>query len=342
MKKSSFYKMKECFIIAEIGVNHNGDIKLAQKMIDSAKECGADAVKFQTFTAENLVSPTTPKVAYQNRTTSSQESHFDMIKRLELSFDDHYLLKKYCDSQKIEFLSTPYDIKSAKFLHEQLDVKFFKTASADIVDIPLHIYISSTGKHSFVSVGMSTISEIQDVVDVYSKKNLTLMHCVSNYPCKDESLNMRVMNTLENKFNTSVGYSDHSEGNYAALLSIALGSSVIEKHFTLDKNLNGPDHLASSNPQEFKNLVKSIRKAEKMMGSSIKAIQLEEKEMRLVSRKSITLKKSIKKGNIIKESDLTLKRPGTGLMSGDIKNLVGKAVNRDLLIDYQIKFDDLK
>lgn len=334
--------MKACFIIAEIGVNHNGDIKLAQKMIKSAKQCGADAVKFQTFTAQNLVSPTTPKVEYQKNTTPLKQSHFDMIKSLELSFKDHYLLKRFCESQRIEFLSTPYDIESAKFLHEQLDVKYFKTASADIVDIPLHNYIASTGKHSFVSVGMSNLDEIQEVVKIYNKNNLTLLHCVSNYPCKDESLNMNVLNTLKNKFNTRIGYSDHSEGNHAALLSIALGSSVIEKHFTLDKNLSGPDHLASSTPKEFKSLVSSIRKAERMMGSSIKAIQSEEKEMRLISRKSITLKKSLKEGHKIRESDLTLKRPGTGLMPREIKNLVGRVVNRDLLENYQIKVDDLK
>ncbi|MDA9562017.1 N-acetylneuraminate synthase family protein [Gammaproteobacteria bacterium] len=342
MKKSNFKKEGKCFIIAEIGVNHNGDIQLAHKMIDSAKKCGADAVKFQTFTAEKLVSPTTPKVSYQKITTTPNESHFDMIKKLELSFDHHHILKKYCNSQNIEFLSTPYDIESAKFLHEKLDVNFFKTASADIVDIPLQSYISGTGKHSFVSVGMATMSEVHEVVKIYKKNNLTLMHCVSNYPCKDQSLNMNVLSTLKNTFDISIGYSDHSIGNDAALLSIALGSCVVEKHFTLDKDLSGPDHRASSDPIEFSDLVNIIRKGEKILGNSTKKIQPEEEEMRLVSRKSLTLSNSLKAGDKIRESDLILKRPGTGLMYSEFNNLLGRVVNRNLSKDYQIQFDDLK
>lgn len=345
--KESFFdnpvtKNKKCFIIAEIGVNHNGNIDLAKKLIYLAKKSGADAVKFQTFIAENLVTRQTEKVAYQKKSSSSHETHFDMIKRLELSFDDHYLLMQYCKDIKIEFLSTPYDLESAKFLNEDLKVNFFKTASADIVDLPLQEYIASTKKPSIVSVGMASIDEIEKVVKIYNKKNITLLHCVSNYPCSDESLNLNVIKTLKNIFNVPIGFSDHSTGSEAALAAISLGASILEKHFTTDKNLDGPDHFASATPQEFLNLSQSLRKVEKMLGNNIKTLQPEEMEMRIVSRKSITLRNNLKAGDIINSSDLVLKRPGTGLMASEIKNLIGKTITRDLEAEYQITYDDIK
>ena len=345
-KESFFYnpvtKNKKCFIIAEIGVNHNGNIDLAKNLIYLAKKSGADAVKFQTFIAENLVTRQTEKVAYQKKSSSSHESHFDMIKRLELSFDDHYLLMKYCKDIKIEFLSTPYDLESAKFLNEDLKVNFFKTASADIVDLPLQEYIASTKKPSIVSVGMASIDEIEEVVKIYNKKNITLLHCVSNYPCSDESLNLNVIKTLRNIFSVPIGFSDHSTGSEAALAAISLGASIIEKHFTTDKNLDGPDHFASATPQEFLNLSQSVRKVEKMLGNKIKTLQPEEIEMKIVSRKSVTLRNNLKAGDIINSSDLALKRPGTGLMASEIKNLIGKTITRDLEAEYQITYDDIE
>jgi len=340
-----FSNLSQIHIIAEIGVNHNGDIDLAYKMIDAAKESGADAVKFQTFTADALVSKGTPKVNYQNRTTVPEESHYEMIRKLELKREDHAPLKAYCDKIGLTFISTPYDIESARFLHEELNVDMLKTASADIVDWPLQRYIASTGKPAIVSVGMATLGEIEDVADIYRLENnqdIVLLHCVSNYPCADESLNLTVMNTLRQAFQVPVGYSDHSVGSDAATLSVALGSTVIEKHFTLDKNLPGPDHRASSTPEEFAALVTAIRRAEKMLGNPIKRCQAEERQMAQVSRKSIVLSEALNAGDIIEPRHLTLKRPGTGMFSSEIDKILGRKVIQSLEKGYQISMSDFR
>ena len=340
--KNFFSSRSNCLIIAEIGVNHNGDINLAKKMIDAAKSSGADVVKFQTFKAEKLVSKDTPKVKYQFNSTSPEESHYDMLKKLELSYEDHFKLKEYCKKINIVFISTPYDIESAKFLLD-LDVGYFKTASADLIDLPLHQWIAKTRKPSIISVGMSTIEEIQNTVDIYNEnmnKDIVLLHCVSNYPCSDASINLNVMNNLKNTFMLPIGYSDHSLGNEASILSIGKGACVIEKHFTIDKNLPGPDHQASSNPIEFKNLVNSIRRAEKILGSPEKKVQEEELEMAKISRKSLFLKESIKVGEILELKYLELKRPGTGLLAKDLKKLIGKKANKNLNAGHQVKLVD--
>jgi len=336
--------INKSLLIAEIGVNHNGDMQLAKKMINAAKSSGADAVKFQTFTANDLVSRGTPKVHYQKSTTSPDESHYEMIKKLELKREDHFLLKEYCEKVGIEFLSTPYDVHSAKFLHEELEVRLFKTASADIVDLPLHRYIASTGKHSIVSVGMATLGEIEDVVNIYNNsgnQNLTLLHCVSNYPCADESLNMNVLNTLRNAFQIPVGFSDHSVGYEAAVLSVAFGVTVIEKHFTLDKNLPGPDHMASSTPKEFSSLKVAVRRAENMLGSPVKSCQEEERQMSFVSRKSIVAARYIPVGDIIQPEDLVLKRPGSGVKSTFLDYFIGKEAKKEIQLDQLISFEDI-
>ena len=299
---------------------------LAKEMIDAAVQSGADAVKFQTFRAESLVSLGTPKVEYQKSTTSSDETHYEMIKKLELSLNDHFVLKDYCKEKEISFLSTPYDLESARFLHEEINVEMFKTASADLVDIPLHDYIASTGKPSLVSVGMANLGEIENTLSIYNSKNhhnIVLLHCVSNYPCADESLNMQVLKTLRQAFQLPVGYSDHSVGNEASILAIALGAQVVEKHFTLDKKLDGPDHLASSSPEEFKSLVDAVRRAQKMLGSPIKSCQSEELQMSQVSRKSIVFAQRVEAGTILKSEHLTLKRPGTGLGSEMLEKIIG-------------------
>ena len=299
---------------------------LAKEMIDAAVQSGADAVKFQTFRAESLVSMGTPKVEYQKSTTSSDETHYEMIKKLELSLNDHFVLKDYCQEKEISFLSTPYDLESARFLHEEINVEMFKTASADLVDIPLHDYIASSGKPALVSVGMANLGEIENTLSIYNSKNhhnIVLLHCVSNYPCADESLNMQVLTTLRQAFQLPVGYSDHSVGNEASILAIALGAQVVEKHFTLDKKLDGPDHLASSSPEEFKSLVDAVRRAQKMLGSPIKSCQSEELQMSQVSRKSIVFAQRVEAGTILKSEHLTLKRPGTGLGSEMLEKIIG-------------------
>lgn len=338
-----FESQNHCYLIAEIGVNHNGDMALARQMIDAAKDAGADAVKFQTFTAAQLVSQGTPKVRYQESTTSPNESHFQMIQNLELKREDHGPLKAYCEKKDIEFLSTPYDIESAMFL-DSLGVRFFKTASADIVDLPLQQFLASTKKPSIVSVGMATLGEVEAVVDVYREagnEQLILLHCVSNYPCADESLNLEVMRTLAQAFRVPVGYSDHSVGPEAAILSISLGAKVIEKHFTLDKDLPGPDHRASSTPEEFKALVNSVRRAEKMLGSGAKRCQAEEMQMAQVSRKSLVLAQGIPAGEVITREHLTLKRPGTGLNSQYMKHFIGRKAAVALAAGKMLELSDV-
>lgn len=343
-EKNYFGQLSRNLIIAEIGVNHNGDMQLARRMIEEAKKAGADAVKFQTYSADKLVSPKTPKVPYQESTALKHESHYEMIKRLELPYGEHAPLKLYCEQLGIRFLSTPYDIESANFLLN-LGVDFFKTASADIVDIPLHNYIASTKKPVLISVGMATLGEIEKVISVYhhfSSKHIALLHCVSNYPCSDASLNMRVMNTLQQTFQLPVGYSDHSVGSEAGVLSVSLGGRIIEKHFTLDKSLPGPDHQASSTPQEFSALVRAVRRAEEMLGSPVKYCQEEEKEMARISRKSLHLATPIRAGQSLTLEHISMKRPGTGLPETMIDYLLGRVARRDLESGYQLQMIDFQ
>ena len=337
-------KKNNCFIISEIGVNHNGDIDLAKQMILASKEAGADAVKFQTFTAKSLVSKATPKVAYQKETTNTNESHYEMIKSLEMSKDDHIPIIQYCKDLDIQFISTPYDVESAKFLYEA-GVKTFKTASADIVDLLLHEYLANTGKPVIISTGMATLEEIDEVIEIYRRNdnmNITLLHCVSNYPCKFESLNLSVITSLKKRYNLPVGYSDHAIGYIPAVASILLGAVVIEKHFTLDKNLPGPDHKASSTPEEFKELVDSIRLAEISLGDPIKRVQKEEEQMREIARKSLFYSRKLLKGDILLLEDLTLKRPGTGLLASYIPSLIGKKLACDISTDSMVSLKDFE
>ncbi|NOX66212.1 MAG: N-acetylneuraminate synthase [Chlorobi bacterium] len=339
-----FKTLEQCYLIAEIGVNHGGDLSLAKTMVEEAKKAGADAVKFQTFTAENLVTNFTPKVEYQKQTTPEDETHYNMIKSLELSRDDHYLLKEFCESLQIDFISTPYDIESAQFLTD-LGVKIIKIASADIVDIPLLEYVASTKISVILSAGMATLGEIEQAINIFNEagsNDFVLLHCVSNYPCQYKSLNMKVLTTYKTAFNVVVGFSDHSIGPVASILSIALGAIVVEKHFTTDKSLPGPDHRASSTPNEFSELASYIRTAEESLGTSIKLCHDEEREMAKVSRKSVVLARSVKVGEIITKDHLTTKRPGTGISPINIRNIIGKKTRNNLQKDSLIKWSDLE
>jgi N-acetylneuraminate synthase/N,N'-diacetyllegionaminate synthase len=333
-----------CYIIAEIGVNHNGNMKQARKMIAAAKDAGADAVKFQTFTAKALVTKGTPKARYQETTTDAGETHFDMIERLELKRDQHLPLMKHCDAIGIDFISTPYDIDSAAFL-DNIGAGLFKTASPDIVDLPLQRFLAQTKKPVIVSTGMASLGEVETVVNLYRESGNTqiiLLHCVSNYPCSNDSLNLRVIQALHDTFQIPVGFSDHSEGSHAAIIAVALGARVVEKHFTLDKNLPGPDHKASSTPDEFSDLVQSIRRAERALGSSIKKCQKEERQTLQVSRKSVVLKKSVRKGERITADHLTMKRPGTGISSMEIPRITDKIAKRDMPEDHLLCWSDIE
>lgn len=336
----------KCRIIAEIGVNHCGDIGLAKKIILSAKDSGADAVKFQSYVADSLATSSTSKVQYQKRNSNNNESHLEMLKALELSQSAQMELYDFCNSVGIEFLSTPYDIESAKFLIK-MGCRAIKTASADIVDLDLHSYLASIGLPVMISVGMATLGEIEDCVNIYRSNSafcnqITLLHCVSNYPCSDQALNLRVINKLSTAFDCPIGYSDHSIGYLAAVLSIPLGVKVIEKHFTIDKGLPGPDHQASTLPDEFKEMVEEIRRSEVILGSAIKCCQDEELEMAKISRKSLTLINGLKKGEVLGPEHLTQKRPGTGIPCSAKNQIIGKKLRRSLEANYQLTYMDIE
>ena len=332
------------YFIAEIGVNHNGNINLAKKMVIAAKSSKANAGKFQTFKAENLVTPGTPKVKYQKLNTSKKESHFEMIKSLELTEKMHHEIFDFCKKKKIDFISTPYGIAEVKFL-EKMGCKIFKTASADLVDLEMHNYLAENNKTVLISVGMSSMDEIRECVKIYKKNknyNYVLLHCVSNYPCSHKSLNLNVLNTLKSEFKCEVGYSDHSIGYEAATLSCALGAKIIEKHFTTNKKLKGPDQAASTTPKDFFLLVNEVKKSILILGKKKKECQQEEKQMSLVSRKSLTINENLKKGTKIKKSHFTLKRPGTGLYYNKLKLILGKKTRINFNKNYQPKLGDFK
>jgi len=339
-----FQSLSKCYMIAEIGVNHNGDVGLAKEMIVEAKRAGADAVKFQTFTADALVTKNTPKVQYQKLTTPEEESHYQMIKSLELTKKDFEVLYNYCEDVDVGFISTPYDIESAQFLNE-LGVKMFKIASADIIDIQLHKYIANTHSPVIVATGMATLGEVEAAVNIYEKydnEHLVLLHCVSNYPCSDASLNLKAIEVMKSAFGKPVGYSDHSIGNLASVLSIALGAKVIEKHFTLNRELPGPDHKASSTPDEFCDLVRDVRRAESILGEQRKKRQLEEQQMAEVSRKSIVYNHDLKSGHVLSEKDLTLMRPGSGLPPAMLSELIGLKLTKNVLSKQQLKWGEVE
>ena len=313
-------------------------------MILAAKSSKANAVKFQTFKADNLVSPKTPKVLYQMRNTSSKESHYEMIKSLELTERMHYQLYNFCKKNKIDFISTPYGIDDAKFL-DKMGCNTYKTASADLVDLEMHEYLARKKKTVLISVGMASMREIKECVQIYKKyknKNIALLHCVSNYPCSYDSLNINVIPKLKLLFDCEVGFSDHSIGPHAAVLSYALGASIIEKHFTTNRKLKGPDQEASVLPNEFLLLVEEVMKSKLILGTDQKKCQKEERLMSLVSRKSLTLNKDLSKNTILKKKDLNLKRPGTGLYYNKLSLILGKKIKKNLKKNYQPTLKDLK
>jgi N,N'-diacetyllegionaminate synthase len=331
------------YMIAEIGVNHNGNYGLAREMILAAGKAGADAVKFQTFSAEALVVRDTPKVEYQRRTGDPAESQFDMLQRLELKREYYPPLIDLCLGTGLDFISTPYDLGSADFL-KALEVVAFKTASADLIDLPLQRRLASFDRPVLVATGMASIDEIDETAQIYrtaGNSRFALLHCVSNYPCSDESLNLRAIEVLKSRFRVPVGYSDHSLDPGAASLAVALGAKIIEKHFTLSTNLDGPDHKASSTPEEFSNLVRTVRRAERMLGRQEKRCQDEELQMRQMARKSIVLKKNLRRGDQLTEDAVTLKRTGTGLPPKHLPELLRRSVRRDLPADHIVQQEDM-
>ena len=305
------------FIIAEAGVNHNGSIELACELIDVASESGADAVKFQTFKAENLVSKNAEKAEYQKQTTDASESQFDMIKRLELDIDAHKKLIDYCKEKDIMFLSTPFDHESIDLLNE-LQLQIFKIPSGEITNLPYLRHIGLLNKKVFLSTGMSNLQEAGDALTVLInsgtlKENITVLHANTMYPTPMEDVNLNAMQTIHKEFGVAVGYSDHTLGIEVDIAAVAMGASIIEKHFTLDKAMDGPDHKASLEPDELKAMVSAIRNIEKALGGYEKKPSPSESINIDVARKSIVANQIIKKGELLSKKNITIKRPGAGI-----------------------------
>ena len=325
--------MKTVFIIAEAGVNHNGSIEIAKKLIDVASESGADAVKFQTFKAEKLVSKNAQKADYQKETTDTTESQFDMIKKLELDVDTHKKLIAYCKTKNIMFLSTPFDHDSIELLND-LGLEIFKIPSGEITNLPYLRHIGKLNKKVILSTGMADIGEIEDALDVLivagtKKENITVLHANTMYPTPMEDVNLKAMQTIGNTFECKYGYSDHTLGIEVDIAAVAMGASCIEKHFTLDKTMEGPDHKASLEPDELKAMVKAIRNIELALGSSIKKPSKSELPNMRVARKSIVAKTTIKKGDTLSEENITIKRPGNGINPMRWDEIVGTVASKD-------------
>ncbi|WP_297121740.1 N-acetylneuraminate synthase [uncultured Enterobacter sp.] len=347
-------------IIAEAGVNHNGDEKLAFKLVDAAFKAGADIVKFQTFKAKNLVTEKAVQADYQVTNTGKKESQLDMLSRLELSWEAHHALLAYCKSLGIEFLSTAFDHESLDFLVNDLGLTRLKLPSGELTNAPLVLQHARTGCDIIVSTGMATLSEIEMALGVIAfgyttkadsepslqafqlayaspegqkalKEKVTLLHCTTEYPAPFNEINLRVLDTLEHAFNLPMGYSDHSEGIIIPIAAVARGATVIEKHFTLDKTMDGPDHKASLNPDELKNMVDGIRQIELALGCSLKSPTISEIKNKVIARKSIVASTQIKAGEKLTADNITIKRPGGGLSPYRFWDILGKTTNRDYL-----------
>jgi len=321
------------FIIAEAGVNHNGSVDIAKKLIDVASKAGANAVKFQTFKATNLVSKNAPKAQYQKQTTDKNETQFEMIKKLELDIDAHKELISYCKQKNIMFLSTPFDHDSIQLLNE-LGLEIFKIPSGEITNLPYLRHIGKLNKNIILSTGMANIGEIEDAIDILvksgtKKKNITILHANTQYPTPLEDVNLKAMVTIGKTFDIAYGYSDHTLGIEVDIAAVALGATIIEKHFTLDKTMQGPDHKASLEPHELKAMVSAIRNIELALGSGIKKPSKSEIPNKSIARKSIVAKIAIKKGEILTEKNITIKRPGNGISPMHWDEIIGTKASQD-------------
>lgn len=350
-------------VIAEAGVNHNGSLKLALELVDIAVGAGADGVKFQTFQAEKLATQKAPQAQYQEKNTGKKESQLEMLKRLELSYSDHFKLADYCKEKSIEFLSTPFDPQSAEFLIKEMKLKRIKISSGDLTNGPLLYQIAHTQTPVILSTGMSELDEIKQALLVlamgydqkpllpkeqlrktYSwekalqtlKSKVTLLHCTSAYPTPPSQVHLNVLTTLSKTFGLPVGYSDHTQGITIPIGAVALGACLIEKHFTLDRRMEGPDHLASLNPEELKQMIEQIRITEKALGSPHKTVVDCERSTRKVARKSLTALESISEGETFSEKNLGVKRPGDGVSAMEYWDRLGKKAERNYRPDEAI------
>ncbi|AWW26393.1 N-acetylneuraminate synthase [Acetobacterium sp. KB-1] len=314
------------YIIAEAGVNHNGQFELAKKMIQIAKVSGVDAIKFQTFCAEKLVIAKSPKAEYQEKSTGKDENQLEMLKKLELSKNDFIELKNCCDKFGIEFLSSPFDLESLEFLYS-IGLKCWKIPSGEITNLPYLIKIANTKLPVILSTGMATLNEVEDAVYIlkkYGTEKISLLHCTTEYPTPYEDVNLNAMLTMLKNFDLPVGYSDHTMGIEIPIAAVAMGATIIEKHFTLDRNLDGPDHNASLEPNELKAMVGAIRHLEKALGDGVKQPAESEKKNISIARKSIVAERKITKGELFTEENLTVKRPGNGVSPMKWFEILGK------------------
>ena len=326
------------YIIAEAGVNHNGNFETACKLVDAAKAAGVDCIKFQTFKSENLVSHNAQKADYQKNTTG-EGSQIDMLKKLELSYSEFVSLKEYCDRSEICFLSTPFDFESIDFLNK-IDMPFWKIPSGEITNYPYLSALAKTGKPVVMSTGMCTIDDIDAAIKVLlgnGAKDIRLLHCNTEYPTPFEDVNLNAMQTIKNRFGYEVGYSDHTKGIEVPIAAVAMGATIIEKHFTLDRNMEGPDHKASLEPQELCAMVSAIRNVEKALGNGIKEPSESEKKNIVIARKSIIAARDIKQGELFTEENLTVKRPGSGISPMRWNEVLGNRAKRDFMEDELIE-----
>ncbi|MDP8230764.1 MAG: N-acetylneuraminate synthase [Candidatus Gorgyraea atricola] len=325
--------MDKVFIIAEAGVNHNGSVDIAKRMVDAAIEADVDAIKFQTFKAEKIITKSAPKAEYQKDTTDKEESHFDMIKKLELDMKAHLEILDYCKKNKIAFLSSPFDSESIDLL-DKLGLNLFKIPSGEITNLPYIRKIGSLKKEIILSTGMSDLKEIENALNILEafgtpKGRITVLHCNTEYPTPIEDVNLQAMVTMKDTFGVNVGYSDHTCGIEVSIAAVAMGASVIEKHFTLDKNMQGPDHKASLEPDELKAMTKAIRNTEKAMGDGVKRASQSELKNKVVVRKSIVASRGIIKDEIFTEKSIIPKRPGSGISPMEWDNIIGKKAKRN-------------
>lgn len=331
------------YIIAEAGVNHNGSLENAMKLVDMAYECGADAIKFQTFKAEESTGVMADKAEYQKKNDPAQESQLEMIRKLELPFSDFGLIKEYCNKKGIDFISTPDGEESLQCLID-LDVPLIKVGSTEVTNYFFLEKIASSNKKVILSTGMSTLGEVEKALEIMwatGNQNIELMHCTTDYPTAIEDVNLRAMVTLRDAFHVPVGYSDHTLGNEAAISAVVLGAVCIEKHITLDRNMDGPDHKASMPPVEFKEYVKAIRNTEKLLGDGIKRPTKNEIKIMQQVRRSILAKEELKKGTVLTKEMFCYKRPGTGIAPEYAELLVGRVLSRDISKEEIITWDDV-
>ncbi len=328
-------KTKKTYIIAEAGVNHNGNVDTAFLLIEAAKKCGADCVKFQTFKTEEIVSAHSPKANYQLKVTNPNENQFDMLKKLELNMDDFSRLKNHCEKIGIDFLSTPYSFEDADLL-ERIGVNGYKVASGQIAEIPFLRYLSEKRKKMIVSTGMATFTEVQKAVETirnHGNPELIILQCTTEYPSQPQDTNLLAMVQMKHELHVRTGYSCHVPGNLACYGAVALGAEIIEKHFTLDKSSPGPDHSSSLEPPEFVDLVKNIRIMESCLGSGVKIPTESELKNKYGMRRSLVARHFLKAGTVITLKDLAFKRPMNGLSPNELDQVIGKTINKDLQQD---------